>query len=623
LRPRPDESCDCSGICDTTSLFGFEAMAKPDRLRILLSMRNFWYVRIFESVVRRLAERGHQIHLLIGHDPDPTGQWTASADALVAASPNITMAFAHRSIDDRWLDLRMMLRLGADYARFVQPQYEAAPILRERARDRVPELMRNAADYAGPARYAVRSLLRASLRAAERALPPAPELETAVREYRPDVTLVTPLIDLGSYQHDVVRVSRACGIPTGVCVGSWDHLSSKALIRDQPDAVFVWNWTQKREAVTMHGVAPERVTVTGAQCFDHWFDRQPTLARDAFAQKVGLDASRPFVLYVCSALFEGSPNEAQFVLTWLSALRTCGDERLRNAGVLIRPHPKRSFEWDDVDLSSYPNVALWPRRGTAPSDAPSKADYFDSIFHSTAVVGINTSALIEGGIVGRPVHTMLLPEFQTCQEGTLHFHYLLDAGLLRAARTLPEHVSQLAATVGTADPSVNANRAFVEAFVRPNGLHVSATETFVDGVERLAALTPQPLRQPAWAPVARALLSPIATRTSGTFIESIGRQRRYREKAADAAARNAALHEQRAAEKAQRLEDRRLRAEAELRERAGQVERNHAEKLRRRAARQREKEQRLAQRRRDKQRNPLAATLAKYYHRLIDSSSRG
>jgi hypothetical protein len=108
-------------------------MSRPEQLRILLSMRNFWYVRVYESVVRALAARGHQIHLLIGHDPDPTGQWTPSADALVAASPNITMAFARRSIDDEWLDLRLMLRLGSDYVRFVQPEYLDAPILRARA----------------------------------------------------------------------------------------------------------------------------------------------------------------------------------------------------------------------------------------------------------------------------------------------------------------------------------------------------------------------------------------------------------------------------------------------------------------------------------------------------------
>lgn len=584
-------------------------------------MRNFWYVRIFESVVRALAARGHYIHLLIGHDPDPTGQWTPSADALVAASPNITMTFAHRSIDDRWLDLRLMLRLGSDYTRFVRPEYAGAPILRERARDRVPESIRKLADFEGIGHQVVRPLLSTGLRAAERAVPPAPELEQAVLSYRPDVTLVTPLIDLGSYQHDVVRVSRSLGIPTGVCIGSWDHLSSKALIRDQPDQVFVWNDTQKHEAVTMHGVAPEHITVTGAQCFDQWFDRQPALAAEQFARRVGLDPARPFLVYVCSALFEGSPNEAQFVVEWMTALRNSADAELRTIGILIRPHPKRSFEWDGVDLSQFENVTLWPRRGTAPNDATSKADYFDSLFHSAAVVGINTSALIEAGIVGRPVHTLLLREFQTCQEGTLHFHYLLDAGLLRAARDLSEHVSQLAATLSDIDRFRHANRAFVEAFVRPRGLDVNATEAFVVAVERLASTAPEPLREPMWAPIARAMLAPIARRTSGTFVESIGRQRRYREKAAESAARNAALQVQRTAEKAQLLEERRLRSEAEARERAVRVARHQETKRLRKTEKVREREQRLARQRREKQRQAWKATVARYYRRLIHSSS--
>ena len=41
-----------------------------------------------------------------------------------------------------------------------------------------------------------------------------------------------------------------------------------------------------------------------------------------------------------------------------------------------------------------------------PVDTASRADYFDSIYHAAAVVGINTTAQIESAIVGRPVHTL-------------------------------------------------------------------------------------------------------------------------------------------------------------------------------------------------------------------------
>jgi hypothetical protein len=450
-------------------------------------------------------------------------------------------------------------------------------------------------------------------------------METAVITQRPDVVLVTPLIDLGSYQHDVVKASRRLGIPTAVCVGSWDHLSSKALIREQPDQLFVWNATQKHEAVTMHGVPPERITLTGAQCFDHWFDRRPTLDRAELCRQAGLDPSRPFLLYVCSALFEGSPNEAEFVLRWITAVRGSANEALRSAGILIRPHPKRSFEWDRIDLSGYDNVALWPRRGTAPMDGPSKSDYFDSLFHSDIVVGLNTSALIEGGIVGRAVHTILIPEFLDNQEGTLHFHYLLDGGLLRAARTLPEHLEQLATSLVQADPGVQHNCAFLESFVRPNGLTVSATETFVSAVERLAMTRPVPLLDPAWAPAARMLLAPVAARTSGTFVESVGRRRRYREKEIESVTRAATLQVQRAAEKAHIVERRRLRREAEAHERAERMARGGEQKLaakaRARAEKQKAKEQRLAQHRRERWRHAVKARLIEHYRRILGPSS--
>ena len=52
-------------------------------------------------------------------------------------------------------------------------------------------------------------------------------------------------------------------------------------------------------------------------------------------------------------------------------------------------------------------------------------DFFDSLAYSAAVVGINTSALIESAIAGKNVFTILAPEFRGTQEGTLHFHYLV------------------------------------------------------------------------------------------------------------------------------------------------------------------------------------------------------
>jgi hypothetical protein len=75
------------------------------------------------------------------------------------------------------------------------------------------------------------------------------------------------------------------------------------------------------------------------------------------------------------------------------------------------------------------------------------------------------------------------------------------------------------------------------------------------------------------------------------------------------------------AEKARLLEERRLRVESEARERAGRLARHHEAKQHRKAEKLRERDERLARQRREKQRHAWKATVAKYYRRLIHSSS--
>src|SRR5258705_323315 len=108
-----------------------------------------------------------------------------------------------------------------------------------------------------------------------------------------DLLLLTPLLYFGSQQVEYVRAARAQGIRTALGVGSWDHLTTKGLIHEAPRHVLVWNEAQRGEAHELHGIPPERVTVTGAQAYDHWFVQQPSLPRQAFCAKVGVPADRP------------------------------------------------------------------------------------------------------------------------------------------------------------------------------------------------------------------------------------------------------------------------------------------------------------------------------------------
>jgi hypothetical protein len=211
------------------------------------------------------------------------------------------------------------------------------------------------------------------------------------------------------------------------------------------------------------------------------------------------------------------------------------------AGVLIRPHPQNAEQWRHADLSEYGPAVVWPPAGATPSDAESRADYFNSIVHSAAVIGINTTAEIESAIVGRSVLTILAPEFQETQEGTLHFEHLRRAngGLVRVGRTFSEHIEQLNEALRNPEVDNARCRRFVETFVRPYGIDAPSTPRVVEALERLAQQGRTPAeRSPWWAPIMRA---PLAGRGNHlrreAFVEAETKALRARRKKARAAGR--------------------------------------------------------------------------------------
>jgi hypothetical protein len=121
---------------------------------------------------------------------------------------------------------------------------------------------------------------------------------------------------------------------------------------------------------------------------------------------------------------------------------------------------------------------------------------YDALYHSIAVVGLNTSAQIEAGILGKPVLTLLAPGFEAGQQGTLHFRYLLreEGGFVEVASDLEEHRNHLAsALAGTYD--VEAIRKAVQEFIRPEGWHRPVTPILADAITRLGAKKPSAVRR--------------------------------------------------------------------------------------------------------------------------------
>jgi hypothetical protein len=482
-------------------------------VRILFAITHLGFLRNFESTLALLAERGHQIHLVT--DRRPRGgevvDGTPIYERLSARAPG---AFSWEALPpskhDPWYGFSTAVREGLNYWRYLSPAFDGAPKLRERGRTQAPAAVVRLSDLPLLRSRAGIATLTAIFRRLERAIPVRDDVRGVFERWKPDVLLVTPLLYFGSKQVDYVRQARASGVSSVLGVGSWDHLTTKGVIHEAPDRLLVWNELQRTEAAELHGVPPDHVVVTGAQAYDHWFATQPSTTREAFCARVGLPADRPYVLYLCSSPFI-APHEVGVVRRWIEGIRDSGQTPLASAGILVRPHPQNAAQWHDVDLSAHGDVAIWPRAGANPIGPGTRSEYYDSMAHSHAVVGINTSAMIESGIVGRPVFSFRVPELAGTQEGTLHFHHLRRGGLLRLADDLREHLEQLQESFASAEADRERIRGFIQLFVRPYGRDAAATPRVVETIEALGAIRPERVTPPTRVRALQAVLRAMVT----------------------------------------------------------------------------------------------------------------
>ncbi len=448
----------------------------------------------FDPVIQVLSERGHTVYLTF----DTAEMVDSVLDTVPVEYGPIQVLGQFPERGDDWQVIARGLRSITDYLRYLDPQFVNAWYLR----DRVAQPLLDAAPIfrwlrklpAFP-RPVVQGILR-GMRFLEAAIPGYDSLNSFLEALDLDLVVVSPLSGLASRQTDVVKAAKALGIPVCLGLDRGDSLTATGFIHSPPDKVLVWNELQQQEAQTLHLIPAEQVIVTGAPVFDQWFNRRPTVAKRTFCQQVGLSSERPFLLFVGSAANPLQPTaEPQFVREWIQAIRASEDARLREVGILIRPHPLNASVWQDFDLAPFDNVALWPHPGTQSQQGRDRADYFHSLYFSSVVMGIHTTAMLEAAIVGRPVQTILLSEFNALQQGMVQFRYLMD-GLVSSAITMDEHLRQLSAALAAGHPMGLQPTEFVHRFIRPHGLEQPCAPIVADELEKIGRIGALPQSTP-------------------------------------------------------------------------------------------------------------------------------
>jgi FkbM family methyltransferase len=484
------------------------------RMRFLLVVKQKRNVDAFLGTLQCLVDRGHSVTLGIQERDEKT-------EARVNLSVNhpafrVTTCPAVRT--DEWSELASLVRRLRDCIHYLKPAMRSATKLRARIIHRLRQDLQFDASTDAMAHALlnipadqVQRLAQVCARA-EQSVPTDPLFDEFLRCEKPDVLLVSPLVHFGPAQADLVASARRRRIPAWMLLYSWDNLSTKGTLHRWPDRMFVWNEQQRDEAETLHGFPPERVTVIGAPRFDTFFSLRTAMSREQFHEPLGLDPARPTLLYVCSSRFV-SEGELAFIRRWLGELRGSTSETLRTCNVVVRPHPDIALLPADFRMPRHrwpaaPNLIARTARPfdderavVLQTDLTTPQGLYESIVHSSAVVGLNTTAELEAGIVGRPVFTIVADDRAVDgQSSTIHFHYLTkeQGGFVSSARSFADHLTQLNAALSQ-PPDQGVIRRFIQSFLRPHGIDTPVAPLFAETLERLASEAAVSPEEPAAA----------------------------------------------------------------------------------------------------------------------------
>lgn len=424
------------------------------RPKVVFCVRKAQFSSYFEFLISQFLLAGYEIHLF---SPDP--QEVHKLD------------FLKRAFDSDLLVLHTM-RLGRNkfFRRFIWELRELRSVRKylldagqsafylQRWKSYLSWPLRKLLDFQWTQKILKSNTVDLILSAVEVLTPADSEVHRSLKEIRPQLVIATPGNMKHSNEIEFVKAAKKLNIFSIIPVISWDNLTTKGIFVVKPDLLLVWNQKQVEFALSKHEFLEPEVKVVGACLFDKWWLPEIKTA------KAKMNMVQPYVLYLGSSS-NIAPDETEIILELKKGLP--------DYCICVRPHPENRRHYDK--LLKQEGVFVYAEENVFPSSAKTQLEFGAMLNGAEAVVGVNTSAMIDAVIMDKPTIAIALKKFESTQMKTLHFKDLVESSAVYLSSSVAETISCIK-TLEAQDELKVKRLQFVKDFIRPKGLNQFAGE---------------------------------------------------------------------------------------------------------------------------------------------------
>jgi hypothetical protein len=301
--------------------------------------------------------------------------------------------------------------------------------------------------------------------------------EKVLTKLSPDMLIVN--LPRSPFFLKMVQTARNMEVKTCLIFHTWKELEANGRIIVPFDYYIVWNKHMKEELIYLNpSIKENNIFVGGSFYYDMFFNDNYRLEKDQFCKSLGIDQSRPYIVYAASNP-RAIPSEERVVADIHKLLKM--HPELKDHQLIVRLNPMDTgsafSQLKDKDL-----ILLMPYWNWIPElnwNSASEKDlslYYNLLKNALCCIGCASTVALDSLAAGCPVINILY-DAKKIEEPFLGAKYFWDADFYKVIRTHMlvngcSSVSEVISAIESLNSETDAQR---------SGSILQDVITFVDG----------------------------------------------------------------------------------------------------------------------------------------------